>query len=242
MASGFSSNAGRKSALWVYQLAMIRRFASNPVWTHMGAVRCNMLTGALVPRWGTVAGVPGPRRSADECDAGWFAPVATRRRSMSRVLRDLDRRARSAPNRSSLYVQGPSRPRPAGSQRSKLLVALCPGSFETLDRRARSAPNCSSLYVQGPSRPWTGGLAALQTASVAYSAGFGLQRQMTVAGGQEQLRRPRVHPVGAGLAGLLRSLVPEERHAVHLGALAARPGHHPGQPVPAVGQADLGGE
>jgi hypothetical protein len=39
-----------------------------------------MLTGALVPRWGTVAGVPGPRRSADERDAGWFAPVATRRR------------------------------------------------------------------------------------------------------------------------------------------------------------------
>ncbi len=59
---------------------MIRRFASNPVLTHMGAVRCNMLTGALVPRWGTVAGVPGPRRNADECDAGWFAPVATRRR------------------------------------------------------------------------------------------------------------------------------------------------------------------
>src|SRR5262249_15983917 len=46
----------------------------------MGEVRCNMLTGALVPRWGTIAGVPGPRRSADECDAGWFAPVATRRR------------------------------------------------------------------------------------------------------------------------------------------------------------------
>src|SRR6266571_4319203 len=41
-----------------------------------------MLTGALVPRRGTVAGVPGPRRSADECDAGWFAPVATRRRSI----------------------------------------------------------------------------------------------------------------------------------------------------------------
>ncbi len=39
-----------------------------------------MHTGALVPRWGTIAGVPGPRRSADECDAGWFAPVATRRR------------------------------------------------------------------------------------------------------------------------------------------------------------------
>jgi hypothetical protein len=57
------------------------RFARNLVLTHKGEVRCNMLTGALVPRRGTVAGVPGPRRSADECDAGWFAPVATRRRS-----------------------------------------------------------------------------------------------------------------------------------------------------------------
>src|SRR6185437_6945147 len=26
--------------------------------------------------------VPGPRRNADERDAGWFAPVATRRRTM----------------------------------------------------------------------------------------------------------------------------------------------------------------
>ncbi len=43
-----------------------------------------MLTGALVPRWGTVAGVPGPRRSADDRDAGWFAPVATRRRPFYR--------------------------------------------------------------------------------------------------------------------------------------------------------------
>jgi len=41
-----------------------------------------MFAGALVPRRGTTAGVPGPRRSADECDAGWFAPVATRRRSL----------------------------------------------------------------------------------------------------------------------------------------------------------------
>src|SRR5262245_16309275 len=73
--------ANRRSG-W-YELAIIHRFASNPVLTHMGEVRCNMLTGALVPRWGTVAGVPGPRRSADECDAGWFAPVATRRRPFS---------------------------------------------------------------------------------------------------------------------------------------------------------------
>ena len=46
-----------------------------------------MLTGALVPRWGTVAGVPGPRRSADERDAGWFAPVATRRRPFLYTVR-----------------------------------------------------------------------------------------------------------------------------------------------------------
>src|SRR5215831_9241988 len=72
-------SAGKREASR-YQLAVIRRFASNPLLTHMGEVRCNMLTGALVPRWGTVAGVPGPRRSADERDAGWFAPVATRRR------------------------------------------------------------------------------------------------------------------------------------------------------------------
>jgi hypothetical protein len=39
------------------------------------------------PAGAPIAGVPGPRRSADECDAGWFAPVATRRRSMFGVLR-----------------------------------------------------------------------------------------------------------------------------------------------------------
>src|SRR5579859_165179 len=33
---------------------------------------------------GAPAGVPGPRRNADDCDAGWFAPVATRRRPMLR--------------------------------------------------------------------------------------------------------------------------------------------------------------
>jgi hypothetical protein len=35
---------------------------------------------------GAPAGVPGPRRNADECDAGWFAPVATRRRPNLRRL------------------------------------------------------------------------------------------------------------------------------------------------------------
>jgi hypothetical protein len=56
-----------------------------------------MLTGALVPRWGTVAGVPGPRRSADECDAGWFAPVATRRRPFFSVGSATCGRAQSIP-------------------------------------------------------------------------------------------------------------------------------------------------
>ena len=36
---------------------------------------------------GAPAGVPGPRRNADECDAGWFAPVATRRRPICGALR-----------------------------------------------------------------------------------------------------------------------------------------------------------
>src|ERR1700761_7658841 len=71
--------AKRRSGPLLTTLA-IRGFAFNPLLTHKGEDRCNMLTGALVPRWGTVAGVPGPRRSADERDAGWFAPVATRRR------------------------------------------------------------------------------------------------------------------------------------------------------------------
>jgi hypothetical protein len=39
------------------------------------------------PAGAPIAGVPGPRRSADECDAGWFAPVATRRRFMFGGLR-----------------------------------------------------------------------------------------------------------------------------------------------------------
>ena len=35
---------------------------------------------------GAPAGVPGPRRNADDCDAGWFAPVATRRRPIFGAL------------------------------------------------------------------------------------------------------------------------------------------------------------
>ena len=73
---------GKNGASRVIGASGCRRFACSPVLTHKGGVRCNMFAGALVPRRGTDAGVPGPRRSADECDAGWFAPVATRRRSL----------------------------------------------------------------------------------------------------------------------------------------------------------------
>ena len=54
--------------------------------TQPGAFPCNIHIGALVPRRSTTAGVPGPRRNADERDAGWFAPVATRRRTMLAAL------------------------------------------------------------------------------------------------------------------------------------------------------------
>ncbi len=56
-----------------------RAEAGNQVLTHKGGFRCNMHMVLWSPV-GAPAGVPGPRRNADECDAGWFAPVATRRR------------------------------------------------------------------------------------------------------------------------------------------------------------------
>jgi hypothetical protein len=46
---------------------------------------------------GAPAGVPGPRRNADDCDAGWFAPVATRRRPNARPLRGLASGSRCLP-------------------------------------------------------------------------------------------------------------------------------------------------
>src|SRR5215468_2641231 len=51
------------------------------VLTRKGGFRSNMHMVLWSPV-GAPAGVPGPRRNADECDAGWFAPVATRRRPM----------------------------------------------------------------------------------------------------------------------------------------------------------------
>src|SRR6202167_3259084 len=62
------------------QLSAVPRSGCNWVLTHWGVFACSIHSGALVPRRSAAAGVPGPRRNADDRDAGWFAPVATRRR------------------------------------------------------------------------------------------------------------------------------------------------------------------
>src|SRR5579875_4177144 len=94
----------------------------------MGPVRCNMHTGALVPRWGTVAGVPGPRRNADECDAGWFAPVATRRRSLFRCRWHLHRRLAVPPGAALGPQPLPREPRAARPPAAPLREHLRPAS------------------------------------------------------------------------------------------------------------------
>ncbi len=59
---------------------LVPRSGCNWVLTHWGVFPCTIHIDALVPRRSITAGVPGPRRNADDRDAGWFAPVATRRR------------------------------------------------------------------------------------------------------------------------------------------------------------------
>src|SRR5580693_2797589 len=68
------------------QLSAVPRSGCNWVLTHWGVFACSIHSGALVPRRSTIAGVPGPRRNADDRDAGWFAPVATRRRPIFAAL------------------------------------------------------------------------------------------------------------------------------------------------------------
>jgi hypothetical protein len=64
-----------------------------------------------------IAGVPGPRRSADERDAGWFAPVATRRRFMLGGLQPPSPTARSAPKTARRSMLGGLQP-PSPTARS----------------------------------------------------------------------------------------------------------------------------
>src|SRR3984957_10445593 len=70
-------------------LRAVPRHGCNWVLTHWGEFPCSIHIGALVPRRSITAGVPGPRRNADDRDAGWFAPVATRRRPYSPPFRRL---------------------------------------------------------------------------------------------------------------------------------------------------------
>src|SRR5581483_5411283 len=74
---------------------LVPRSGCNWVLTHWGVFPCTIHIDALVPRRSITAGVPGPRRNADERDAGWFAPVATRRRPMLGPLRVSSAGARS---------------------------------------------------------------------------------------------------------------------------------------------------
>src|SRR6202034_994493 len=104
------------------QLSAVPRSGCNWVLTHWGVFACSIHSGALVPRRSTIAGVPGPRRNADDRDAGWFAPVATRRRPIFAALCAASPMARSA-------VPGgrpPGTPRAARSLFRLLAAGLVP--------------------------------------------------------------------------------------------------------------------
>src|SRR5579859_873075 len=97
---------------------------------------------------GAPAGVPGPRRNADDCDAGWFAPVATRRRPMLGPLPGASPMARSIP-------RGDDPPNPPG-------VALCPAPSRGPRRWLAVSPGGTTPRTPPESpyaRPPPGGLA-----------------------------------------------------------------------------------
>ena len=71
---------------------------------------------------GAPAGVPGPRRNADECDAGWFAPVATRRRPIFGALRAPSRRL-------AVFPGGDDPPEPPDGTPTPLAVSYGPGAW-----------------------------------------------------------------------------------------------------------------
>jgi len=94
---------------------------------------------------GAPAGVPGPRRNADDCDAGWFAPVATRRRPIFGAFQ--------APSpRLAVFPGGtpPGAPRWAvGPGRLRLRPSLWSGHLAA--RRAASVTR--DLLAAGTDRP-----------------------------------------------------------------------------------------
>jgi len=95
---------------------------------------------------GAPAGVPGPRRNADDCDAGWFAPVATRRRPMLGPF--------SGPHRGlAISSRGDDPPEPPMGPRPdrRLVAALVrgfPGPVAACVRAVRTRLSGGCLYVQ----------------------------------------------------------------------------------------------
>ena len=76
---------------------LVPRSGCNWVLTQWGVFPCTIHIDALVPRRSITAGVPGPRRNADDRDAGWFAPVATRRRPYSAAFQAASRGSQCSP-------------------------------------------------------------------------------------------------------------------------------------------------
>jgi hypothetical protein len=110
---------------------------------HRGGIRCSIQSVLWSPV-GAPAGVPGPRRSADDCDAGWFAPVATRRRPM---LGPFGPRRRLA-----VFARGGDPPEPPGGAPTPVGVPLRPslGSGPSRPPEGRLRPRNPSA-----SGPWS---------------------------------------------------------------------------------------
>jgi hypothetical protein len=121
---------------------------------------------------GAPAGVPGPRRNADDCDAGWFAPVATRRRPIFGALWAPSRwlavspggttprnppmgcRVRSAPSFGPGAGRVPCGPEGRSGARNLLCTGRGPARVpEPAMYRARSRPGPGTCYVQGAVPP-----------------------------------------------------------------------------------------
>jgi len=79
---------------------------------------------------GAPAGVPGPRRNADDCDAGWFAPVATRRRPIFGAFQAPSPQLAVFPGGTTPPEPPDGAPRPVGCQLRPSLWSAPPGGPE----------------------------------------------------------------------------------------------------------------
>jgi len=111
---------------------------------HRGGIRCSIQSVLWSPV-GAPAGVPGPRRNADECDAGWFAPVATRRRSIFGAFQAPSPKARSLP-------RGTTPPEPPMGPWPRIASTYGPGSGRC-PRGPRAASGPWNLLAPGTVPP-----------------------------------------------------------------------------------------